>query len=74
MDITPMAIINVNMQSTPVIDQCWLLINTSMVVGKSLQSMEIKIDKLNKNIGQYKKDCSLKDKTIIGLQNQIRIY
>jgi len=45
-----------------------------MVVGKSLQSMEIKIDKLNKNIGQYKKDCSLKDKTIIGLQNQIRIY
>lgn len=37
-----------------------------MVASKSLQAMENKID-------QYKKDCSLKDKIVIELQNQNKI-
>ena len=41
-----------------------------MAIGKSLQAMENKIDKLNKNICQYRKDYSLKDKIVARLQNQ----
>jgi len=40
-----------------------------MVAIKSIQSMENKIDKLNKNIDQYKKEFSLKNKIIAKLQN-----
>jgi len=40
-----------------------------MVVSKSLQAMENKIDRLNKKIYQYKKDYSLKDKIVARLQN-----
>jgi len=50
------------MQSATIIDQSRFLVNTSMVIGKSLQAMETKIDKLNKRIDQFKKDCSLKTK------------
>jgi len=41
-----------------------------MVVGKSLQEMENKIEKSNKKIYQYKKDCSLKDKIMVELHNK----
>jgi len=44
--------------------------NTSMVVGKIIQEMETTIDKLNKKIDQYKKDCSLKDKIVARLHNK----
>lgn len=62
-----MVVVNVNMQSDPAIDQSRLLVNTSIVDGKSFQSMKNKIDRLNKKIDQYKKDYSLKDKTIARL-------
>jgi len=61
-----MAIIDVNM-SASIIDQSRFLVNTSMVTGKSIQEMEIKIDKLNKKIDQYKKDYSFKDKIVAKL-------
>jgi len=70
LDIAPMGIIDINMQSAPAVDQSKILVNTSMVVGKSLQAIETKIDKLNKKIDQYKKDYSLKDKTFTRLQNK----
>jgi len=41
-----------------------------MVASKILQAMEAKVDRLNKKVDQYKKDYSLKEKTIIGLQNK----
>ena len=69
LDITTMIVVNVNMQSATTIDQSWLPLNTSMVAIKSIQSMENKIDKLNKNIDQYKKEFSLKNKIIAKLQN-----
>ena len=56
-----MTMINVNMQSAPAMDQSMFLVNTSMEFRKSLQSMDNKIEKLNKKIDQYKKDCSQKD-------------
>lgn len=46
------------MQSAPAIDQSNFLVNTSLGTGKSLQSINNKIEKLNKNINQYKKDFS----------------
>jgi len=62
-----MVIIDVNMQSAPIIDQSRFLVNTSMEVNKSLQAMETKIENLNKKLDQYKKECSLKDKIITKL-------
>jgi len=61
LDTTLMTMINVNMQSAPAMDQSMFLVNTSMEFRKSLQSMDNKIEKLNKKIDQYKKDCSQKD-------------
>jgi len=63
----PMNLINVNMKSAPAIDQSKFLVNTSLEASKSLQSMDNKIEKLNRNIDQYKKDCSQKDNMIPGL-------
>jgi len=65
-----MIIINVNMQSAPIIGQLRFLVNASMVASKSFQAMETKISKLNKKIYQYKKDYSLKDKIVVGLENK----
>jgi len=70
LDTAPMSIVNVNMPSSLTIDQYRLLINTSMVVRKSLQVMENKIESLRKKIDQYKKECSFKDNIIIELHNQ----
>lgn len=56
--------------SASIIDQSRFLVNTSMVTGKSIQEMEIKIDKLNKKIDQYKKDYSFKDKIVAKLQKK----
>lgn len=54
--------ININMQSAPVVDQSRFLVNTSLAIGKSFQSMENKIEKLNKKLDQLKGDCSQKEK------------
>lgn len=70
LDIAPMAIINVNIQSALTTNQSIFLVNTSMVTGKILQEMETKIDRFNKKIGQNRKDQSLKDKIVIVLQNK----
>ena len=67
LDTAPTVIIDVNMQCAPAIDQSIFLINTSMVADKIPQAMETEIEKMNKKIDQYKKDCSLKDKIVARL-------
>lgn len=47
-------IVDVKMQNTSTMDHSWFLVNTSLAVGKSLQSMENKIKKLNKKVEQLK--------------------
>lgn len=70
LDINHIIVINVNMQSTLIVDQFRFLVNTSLAVGMSLQYMENKIEKLNTKIQQIKGDCSQKDKMVARLHNQ----
>jgi len=74
LDTTPMAIIDVNMQSALAMYQSRFLVNTSMETGKSLQAMETKIEKLNKKIDKYKKDFSLKERELQGWRTRVNIF
>jgi len=50
LDKTPFIIVDVKMQSYMIVDQSRFLVNTSLEARKGLQSMENKIEKLNKKI------------------------
>lgn len=68
LDKTPIAILDVKIQSAQVVDQSKFLVNTSLETRKNIQSMENKVEKLNKKLEQLKGDCSQKDKMVARLQ------
>lgn len=47
---TPMIVIDIKMQSAQVGDQSRLLVNNYLAVGKKIQLMKNKIERLNKKI------------------------
>lgn len=50
--------------------QSRLLVNISLVAGKSLQAMESKIEKLNNKVEQFKAKTTTKNKVIFRFKNQ----
>lgn len=66
---TLMIVVDIKMQSAPIGYQSWLLVNTSLASRKSLQAMEDKIKKLNKEIEQFKAKIAQKYKVMVGLKN-----
>jgi len=52
------------------VDQSKFLVNTSLAMGKSLQSMQNIIEKLKKNIEKLRGEISKEDKIMAKLKNQ----
>lgn len=64
-----MVAIDIQIQKAQAVDHSRLLVNTSLVYRKSLQSIQNKIEKLNKKVKQFKAKVATKDKIIIWIKN-----